>query len=166
MSHKVPTHLRLLRGNPGKRPINKNEPQPTKLPLPPKPPDYLCAVAAEEWRRVAPELFRLGCLTPLDTTCLALYCDAVARWKAAVEVQAAEAAGDPETHGLLITRSSGDKVAHPLGTIISQAARDILKFGSEFGLTPVSRSRIDLPAPKQPGKFDGLLWEPPDDDRD
>ncbi|KAB0993994.1 phage terminase small subunit P27 family, partial [Cronobacter sakazakii] len=25
---KTPTHLRLVRGNPSKRPINKNEPQP------------------------------------------------------------------------------------------------------------------------------------------
>lgn len=27
---KTPTHLRLVRGNPSKRPINKNEPQPPK----------------------------------------------------------------------------------------------------------------------------------------
>ncbi len=27
---KTPTHLRLVRGNPSKRPINENEPKPTR----------------------------------------------------------------------------------------------------------------------------------------
>lgn len=157
MTAKVPTHLRLLRGNPGKRPYNKGEPKPQALPRPPAPPDYLSAIAAEEWRRVAPELFNLRCLTGLDTGCLALYCDSFARWRAGVDALAEAAADDPATHGLLITRQNGDQFANPLVAMTSQASRDMLKFASEFGLTPASRSRIDIPAPRGPSKFGNLL---------
>ena len=55
----TPTHLKLLRGNPGKRPI-RPEPQPEQPPTPPEPPDFLTGYAFDEWRRVAPELHRLG----------------------------------------------------------------------------------------------------------
>ena len=72
---KVPTHLRLLRGNPGKRPI-KPEPEPAVPDKPPEPPNFLSDEAKNEWWRVAPELHALSLLTVLDVMPLAAYCQA------------------------------------------------------------------------------------------
>lgn len=67
-----PTRLRILEGNPSKRPLPNNEPQPD--PTMPECPDWLMADAKEEWHRVAPELHRIGLLTIVDQTALAGYC--------------------------------------------------------------------------------------------
>ena len=61
-----PTRLRILEGNPSKRPLPNNEPQPD--PTMPECPDWLMADAKEEWHRVAPELHRIGLLTIVDQT--------------------------------------------------------------------------------------------------
>jgi phage terminase small subunit len=60
MSHPVPYNLRVLRGNPGKRRLNKNEPRPLIPEVVPEPPDFLNPYAQEEWHRIAGELSRLG----------------------------------------------------------------------------------------------------------
>jgi hypothetical protein len=65
---KTPTNLVLLRGNPGKRALNKEEPKPR--PVLPEPPGHLDTGAKREWRRVAPELHQLGLLTVLDVDAL------------------------------------------------------------------------------------------------
>ena len=70
----MPTHLRLLRGNPSKEPLNKNEPQPTIDPEIPDVPEFLTGYAADEWCRVSEELYRLKLLTSVDTHTLAAYC--------------------------------------------------------------------------------------------
>ena len=69
----VPTNLKLLRGNPGHQVLNTNEPQPLLAPDPPRPPAYLDGHAAEEWDRLAAELYRLKLLTIVDVAALAAY---------------------------------------------------------------------------------------------
>src|SRR5690348_8264998 len=78
-----PTKLRLLRGNPGKRAINKREPQPAILQEVPKPPSHLSTRGKAEWRRVAAQLIDLGLLSDLDLSALAAYCDAAAAYEQA-----------------------------------------------------------------------------------
>ena len=74
----TPTRLKILAGNPGKRPLNSREPQPAqKMPRCPK---HLDKAARAEWRRKAPELFRVGLLTAVDDNGLAGYCMAYSRW--------------------------------------------------------------------------------------
>jgi hypothetical protein len=73
--------LKLIKGNPGKRPLPKDEPQPD--PAIPEKPDYLDAEASKEWDRIVPELERLGLLTQLDRAMLVSYCQA---WSAVVEL--------------------------------------------------------------------------------
>jgi P27 family predicted phage terminase small subunit len=82
---------------------------------------------------------------------------------AGVDAMAGAAADDPATHGLLITRQNGDQFANPPVAIVSQASRDMLKFASEFGMTPVSRGRIDIVPDRGPRKFGDLLAAPPHD---
>ena len=154
---KVPTHLRLLRGNPGKRPI-KPEPEPSVPETLPEPPSFLSVYAVNEWWRVVPELRALGLLTVLDVQPLAAYCVAYAHWIAAEQALAQMAADDPRFNGLMITGSTGSHLANPLVKIARNAAADMLHFAAEFGMTPRARSYLDAAGRLSgPSKFDGLL---------
>jgi P27 family predicted phage terminase small subunit len=153
----TPTHLKLLRGNPGKRALPINEPMPLIPPAAPEPPAFVTGYAAEEWRRVAPELHRLGLLTKVDTTMLAAYCMAYARWHTAEEVLARMADRDEHTRALLITATDGTAKRNPLAKVAADATKDMLAFASQFGMTPASRTRIATNPDGPKGKFDGLL---------
>ncbi len=153
---KLPTHLRLLRGNPSKRPIGR-EPEPLIPDTPPSPPDFLSEAAVNEWWRIAPDLHALGLLTVLDVMPLAAYCQAFAHWIDAERLLAAMADKDA-TSGLLVRGQAGSPIANPLLKVARAAARDMLRVAGEFGLTPGCRSRLSMAGRlNRPGKFDGLL---------
>ena len=78
-----PTALKVLEGNPGKRPLNDHEPIPPKGEL--KCPSWLLPEAKKEWKRLASSLEAMGVLTMADLTAFAGYCQAYARWKEAEE---------------------------------------------------------------------------------
>jgi P27 family predicted phage terminase small subunit len=155
---RIPTHLKLIRGNPGKRALPV-EPEPSVPETMPDPPDFLSPLAKDEWWSIGPHLIRLGLLTVVDLTCFAVYCQSYADWRAAREVLASMAERDPTTHALLIKRSTGDPARNPLVAIASSAGNDMLRYASEFGLTPLARSRIASGGGYEPpgGKFDGLI---------
>ena len=108
---------------------------------PPKPPDFLSELAKKEWERIAPELHHLGLLTALDVGPFAAYCQSFAR---CVTVE-------------LALRRVGDSVHGPLVGVAHRAAAAMMRFGSEFGLTPASRARLPNVASERPSAFDGLL---------
>jgi P27 family predicted phage terminase small subunit len=153
MSRVVPYELARLRGNPGKRRLRAG-PQPARTEAPPEPLDFLCEAAQAEWRRLAPELHRLGLLTVLDRSVFAIYCQTFGRWLTAERLL--------ETEGLTARGSTGNTVPHPLVKIATQAARDVCRYASEFGMSPCARARMRAGwAPPDggggPRKFDGLL---------
>ena len=80
----MPVRLKLLRGNPGRRPVRATF-EPPRPPKPPSPPEFLTGYAREEWDRIAPGLHLFGLLCALDVMPLAAYCEAFKRWKTAVE---------------------------------------------------------------------------------
>ncbi len=73
-----PTNLKILHGNPGKRPLNLNEPKPMKV-VPTCPP-HLMPDAKAEWERMSDKLYSLGLLTEIDGTAFAIYCQTYGRW--------------------------------------------------------------------------------------
>lgn len=153
-----PAHLKVLRGNPGKRPIPTNEPQPTRGELP-APPDFLAPLAREEWLRVTPELYRLGLLTVVDINPLAAYCQAYSRWVTAERALAKMAEKSPIGAGLVMINPADKKlIQNPLVNIAAHAARDMVRYASEFGLTPVARARLAA-GPEKEGKdgWEGLI---------
>src|SRR3990167_7992754 len=78
-----PTALKILRGNPGRRPLPTSEPKP---PLAiPRPPSHLDKAAKAEWRRIGRKLLEQGIVTELDGSALGVYCVAYSRWKDAEE---------------------------------------------------------------------------------
>lgn len=128
----VPTELKKLRGNPGKRALPANEPKPRRVL--PRAPKHLSAVAKAEWQRLARELFELGLLTVVDRTALAAYCAAYARW-----VRAEEEMADGNLVG---TNDKGVPIKSPWVTIANEALSQMKAFMVEFGMTPSSRARI------------------------
>jgi P27 family predicted phage terminase small subunit len=148
-----------LTGNPGKRAI-RPEPQPEIPPDAPPAPLFLSGYALDEWHAVAPELHRLGLLTVLDVQPLCAYCEAYKRWRQAEETLGEMARRDPQTSALLIKDVTGNPQPNPLVRVASRAAADMVRYASEFGLTPVARARLaggPFGQPPGGGKFDGLL---------
>lgn len=135
-----PTQLKVIRGNPGKRPLNEAEPKPSRgIPFPP---DDLSEEAKIEWLRVVPELDRLGLLTMIDRSALVGYCDAWGRWVYARRAVAAAAKEFPKYEGLIIETVNGNWVQNPALGIANKAMADVMRYCVEFGMTPSARSRI------------------------
>ena len=136
----APTHLKLVRGNPGKRRLNKAEPAPERVM--PSPPVELCADARLEWDRVAGELHRIGVLSGIDRAALAAYCQAYGRWVVAERAIAKMAERDQLTEGLMIRTTNGNAVQNPLVGTANKAMADLVRYAAEFGMTPSARSRV------------------------
>jgi P27 family predicted phage terminase small subunit len=148
-----PTRLKVLTGNPGKRPLNANEPMPDIVT--PDCPIELGPVARREWDRLVTELAPLRILTNLDVAALASYCGAFALW-----VEATEAIGK---YGAMVKSPSGYPIQSPYISIANRQVELMMRIASEFGFTPASRSRISMPPQHEPNLFD-VLAQPKDDE--
>ena len=127
-----PTAMKELEGNPGKRKLNAQEPKPDATP--PKCPAWLSVEAKREWKRICPFLEKAGLLTQVDRAALAGYCQSYANWQNA-EKHIAEEGSTFET-------PNGYQQQTPWVSIAQTNLKNMLKFCTEFGLTPSSRSRI------------------------
>ena len=56
-----------------------------------------------------------------------------------------------------VAGSNKNRVPNPLLKIAVKAARDVIAFGREFGLTPSSRVKLRAEGPEDFGKFNGLI---------
>jgi P27 family predicted phage terminase small subunit len=130
-----PTRIKVLTGNPGKRPLNPNEPRPEPA-LPECPPE-LSPLARQEWERLCAELAKLNLVTHLDRGALAAYCGAYALW--------AEAMEQVQKFGTMVKSPTGYPIQSPYLAIANRQAEIMLRVASEFGFTPASRSRISAP---------------------
>ena len=144
-----PSALKILYGNPGKRPLNKNEPKPP--PEIPDPPDHLDDVAKKEWSRITKLLSDLKLISQLDMAGVAAYCVAFSRW--------ADAEKKVAKHGIIVM--SPDKkfpMKSPYLSVAEAAMEAMRKMLGEFGLTPTSRARLHVPtAPEELDDFDRFL---------
>ena len=127
----LPTKLKILNGNAGKRPLNKNEPAPA-VEIPDCP-EHLSAIARKEWERVVEQLGTLDLLTTLDRSALAAYCDTYDRWVQAT--QAIQKSG-------LVLRMGTTIIQSPYVEIANKSIAQMRVLLTEFGMTPSSRSRI------------------------
>src|ERR1043166_1693659 len=141
-----PTRLKVLTGNPGKRPLNMDEPRPEVV-IPGCPPE-LGPVAKREWDRLVGELAALRLLTNLDRAALAAYCGAYALWAEAMEAI--------QKYGSMVKSPSGYPIQSPYRAIANRQAEIMMRIASEFGFTPASRSRIATPSLTEPTLFDVL----------
>ena len=128
----VPTAIKLLRGNPGKRPLNSREAAPPVAV--PACPGHLATEAKREWRRTGRQLAQHGLLTVIDRAAFAAYCQAWARWL--------DAEDKLREFGVVIKGAKGGLVPSPYLRIAEVAIHQMHKLLVEFGMTPSARSRI------------------------
>jgi hypothetical protein len=120
-----PTALTLLRGNPSKKRLNRQEPRPPEGEV--QKPKGLTRGAGEVWDELAPICLSMGTLTVADVRPFVMLCELEAsvmrarRWKA-----------NPEK------LADGLKLEKDLAPIIRP-------YYALFGLEPVSRARIQVP---------------------
>lgn len=157
-----PVELKILEGNPGNHPLNEDRPKPA--PIAPRCPSWLSRRAKAEWRRVAPELEKLGLLTQLDMAALASYCQAWSRVEQCTRIIDAE--------GLTYEsrRVADDEEGGQTVTILIKARPEVMmergyiatatKLCVEFGMTASSRGRMVVPGAGDDDDDDEFLSGP------
>lgn len=137
-----PTVLRVVKGNPQKRPLPKDEPAPAAVRETHPPPDWLDDVAKAEWCRIAPMLVRNGLLTEMDLDALTAYCHAWCVWK--------DANAKIRQFGIVIKSQNGFPMPSPYLPIANKAMVTMKGFMLEFGMTPSARTRVTRTEEKTP----------------
>jgi P27 family predicted phage terminase small subunit len=130
----------MVLGNPGKRRFKRAEPVP--FAACPEPPDHLSEEAKQEWHRVSQELYKLGLLSNIDRASLAAYCQSYSRWVQAERAIAVMAERDLLTRGLMIRTQKGNAIQNPLIGTANVAMAAMIRYASEFGMTPSARTRL------------------------
>jgi P27 family predicted phage terminase small subunit len=149
-----PTAQRLREGNPGGRPINRQEPA-----LPPETfdavPPELAGVprAIAEWQHLAPVLRQRRAVTTADRSALIALC---LEWSRYLDASA-------QATPLVISTKSGYPMPNPYLSVASKALAACARLWPELGLTPSSRSRvrIDTPPGDEFAEFDEAPPDPP-----
>ncbi len=138
-----PTQLKILRGNPGKRALPKDEPQPASG-FPPCP-EHLTAQAREAWGMFSVQLESVGVGTVIDATALELLCTSYALYRDAAEQVA--------KYGPCWVRANGEGLPSfafsPHSTVMERERKNIKALLAEFGMTPSSRTGISVDTPPE-----------------
>ena len=119
-----PTALKVIEGNPGRRPLNQFEPTPERG-EPDRPAD-LGPAGTVEWDALAPALAAMGVLTRVDGQVFATYCRLVDQ---AATVRFEMRSASPE----FVDRYRREE---------RDIAKTLSPYLSRLGLTPADRARI------------------------
>jgi P27 family predicted phage terminase small subunit len=125
---KKPTLLKLVTGNPGRRPINPTEPEPAPGEV--LAPDWLDEEGRKKWAEV---LDNCHWIAPVDGDMLALYCDAYSHYLKAQRLSIKTP---------LARTPDGKMIKNPAWTARNEAFQQMRSAGSELGLSPSSRAGI------------------------
>jgi P27 family predicted phage terminase small subunit len=141
---RIPSKIIDLRGGTAHthRPPRDQEPKPPeKMPPCPK---HLDKDAKKEWRRSGKVLKAIGLLTDLDMMILAAYCEAYSRWVYAVKNVA--------EMGMVRIGKEGQPVINPYLRIAREAYDQMIRAGTQIGMSPSSRASLKVENPKPKSK--------------
>jgi P27 family predicted phage terminase small subunit len=152
----TPEHLKIMRGNPGRRPLNPDAPAPD--PEIPDAPAHLSVAALEEWNRISVELEELGLLSQIDMAALAIYCTAWGRFVEAEQHLREDGLmlmGRAKPTGATLEDGTpemedGKPYQNPWVGVSNRAIELMQSMLAEFGLSPSSRSRITVKPKSKP----------------
>lgn len=138
-----PTVLKLVTGNPGKRSLNKQEPDPTYL-TDLEPPAWLHPAAREVWEEVAPKLSAAKLLTEVDVQMLAMGCVSIAQYRQAVRVT-----GDKLVKTKVVLGEDDKPIEtgehiNPWLFVQSMSFKQAMAIFQQFGMSPAARTRIAI----------------------
>lgn len=137
----IPTELKILRGNPGRRPLPENEPVPPEGEI--RCPRELKGRARRFWKKHEPILKAMGVLTTADVGMLAELCETENEYWTARE--------DVRERGIEIEVTRYDRKTgaafyvtedNPSVRIASDAGKRLKALMAEFGMSPSSRTRV------------------------
>ncbi|GAG51434.1 unnamed protein product [marine sediment metagenome] len=126
--------MKLLQGNPGGKPLPRDEPTPKSAA--PSCPAHLKGEAAKEWKRITPLLLDLGLLGKIDRALLSQYCSA---WSLFVRADR-----EVETADLVMISDKGFPFQSPWVSIRRGAVEECVRIAGHFGMSPAARTRISV----------------------
>ena len=138
-----PTQLKIQRGNPGKRALPKNEPQPASG-FPPCS-EHLTEMAREAWEMFSVQLESAGVGTALDATALELLCTSYAIYRDAAEQVA-------KYGPCWVAKADGALPSFafsPYSSVMERERKNIKTLLAEFGMTPSSRTGLAVDKPPE-----------------
>jgi hypothetical protein len=122
--------LKILRGNPGKRPLPKDEPQPPAGEV--MPPSWLTVLQRALWEELAPTYKAMGCLTIADSMAFA---NCIVQQARIIEL-------------------------NKLGEPIPDSKLKIMdSLWGKFGANPADRGKVHAVKPKEKGKLEQFRSE-------
>ena len=142
-----PTKLKILQGNPGKRPLPRGEPRPTAG-IPTRP-GWLSPEAKREWNRVVGELAELGLLAKIDRALISAYCQCWAMYVDAIK--------DIAANGTMFVTDKGYVGQRPSVAIAARMLEKMNQLSAKFGFTPADRSKMAMPELKEEDPFAEFL---------
>lgn len=130
-----PTELKKLAGNPGRRPLNENEPKPGSANLN-VPRGRLPKDGQRVWKQLAKPLEEMGVLTEVDLIAFEMLCLHYATARQAADIL--------NKLGLFVKDKNdpNEPRKNPAAQIFRDNSKHLLSYLAEFGLTPSSRVRI------------------------
>lgn len=131
-----PTALKLVTGNPGKRPLNGSEPMPELVQQKIDPPRWMGVEARRCWRDVVPVLQDMKILTEADLNTVALYCQAWSRYRAATAALESDDL-NPEAFKMWSVR-------------LEKAEASVRLLSHDLGLNPAARARLSVGKTEKP----------------
>jgi P27 family predicted phage terminase small subunit len=148
-----PTVISLLKGNPGKKPLNTGEPTSDPVDESMPPPPELAGKAADVWRDMVVRLARMRVLTEADIPTLVRYCiEASLYFECYEKVKLGGeqyTIWEPDPHQPGKVRIKYTQVA-PWATQMQRHHAAMLRIEQEFGMTPSSRSQVSLNGSSSP----------------
>jgi P27 family predicted phage terminase small subunit len=156
MTRRKPTKLKRLAGTwrSDRSPEREPDPEPGPVGMPR---GVLPASARRAWRAWAPELKRLGLLTPVDAPLFMVTCIwmGVAMDAALLLRESEEAPGADQ--GIVVEDGRGREAKNRALTVLRAASGELRQLAHSFGLTPADRAGLSLQTPEQEEDFADLL---------
>lgn len=136
-----PTPLKILSGAFEKDPQRRNHREPTAPKGKPTKPKHVQGIAATQWHALVNRLETLTILSSVDEVAIEQYALTYAEWR--------EAWKDCKKNGSFIeyVDSLGNKMRkrNPASSAFVELGRRLTQMECEFGLTPSSRTRVQVP---------------------
>lgn len=130
----TPTKVKERRGNPGKRKLNKDEPEFSPFNENTPPPSQLNTDGKKMWAFILKELLSQGVLLQTDLEVVTNYCIAYQNRNRACK--------DVEKYGTFVENGNGGLSKNPAFTVLNEALKQMTTFGALLGLDPSSRQRL------------------------
>jgi len=159
-----PSVLKLITGNPGKRPIDLSGEIMPEVGVPDIP-RHLNKEARKEWKRITVELEKLGLISKLDRAALSLYCQA---WGQLVmleeslnrEIELRLDKGQDITHAMTFTTDKGYQGQAVRVQLINNLREQVNRYLAAFGLSPSSRGRVKASTNTGQASLPGMESQP------